>query len=235
MTDTVELIGRGAYSLREASRLTRVPMRAIRRWTQGYDWDNRGRQGHSDPIVATLHSPVDGSPILDFADLIEIRFLHAFRDYGVSWHAIRIAAKTAADLIGKRHPFSSRIFMTDGHTILADVVNQNRGRRDAKLIDLVRDQYEFRSVVRPHLHATLEFSAKDEPERWWPLGRRRRVVLDPERAFGAPIVDTYGIPTLILAPAVIAEGSAARAAEHYRVSEQAVRNSVVFENSLRAA
>ena len=228
MRDTFERIGRGAYTLGEAHRLTHVPIRRIRRWTRGYEFTlSRGRKGYSLPIVDTI----DGTPALDFGALIEIRFINAFREFGVSWRSIRIAATHAAQILHSRHPFSHRSFRTDGHTIIAELVDASGDRR---LLDLVKDQYEFRKIVSRYLHAGLEFNTSDEPERWWPLGRPRRIVIDPKRAFGAPIVDTFGVPTLILAQAVIAEGSVRAAARLYNVSVPAVRNAVGFENSLAA-
>ena len=227
MTGEFDRIGRGAYTLKEAFKLTRVPVRRIRRWTRGYEFElSRGREGYSPPIIETI----DGSPALDFGALIEIRFINAFRESGVSWRSIRIAAARAAEVLSSRHPFSNRTFRTDGHTIIAELVTDSGDRR---LLDLVRDQYEFRRIVTPYLHG-LEFNARDEPERWWPLGRQRRVVIDPERSFGAPIIDTFGVPTLVLAQAVTAEGSISAAARLYSVSVAAVRNAVTFENSLAA-
>lgn len=156
-----------------------------------------------------------------------MRFLDAFLQHGVSWFAIRKAAERARELLRRDHPFSSRMFKTDGRTILADLVDETD---DRTLIDLVRNQYEFERIVSPLLYAGIEFNDRDEPERWFPLSADApSVVIDPARSFGAPITVREGIPTRTLAIAVRAEGSIHSAADFYEVAPNAVRDAVTFE------
>ena len=97
-------IGRGVYSVPEAARLTGVPAKRIRRWTQGYEWGRFGLRRRTDPVVSNELSAEIGTAALDFADLVEIRFLNAFREHGVSWKTIKIASYRAKELLGVR-PF----------------------------------------------------------------------------------------------------------------------------------
>jgi len=58
---------------------------------------------------------------------------------------------------------------------------------------------------------------------------------DRSRArFGQPITNTFGVPTIVLAEAVRAEGSVERVTKLYDVAAAAVRDAVKFENSLAA-
>lgn len=230
MTSKFRLIGRGLYSLREAERLTGVPRSRIRRWTVGYTYNYRGESIYSPPVVAADLECVAGSPAVDFADLLEVRFLDAFRSYGVSMPAIRIAAVRAKELLGRHHPFSTRIFKTDGRTILAEIA---AGVGDHLLLDLVKSQYAFERVIAPYLHEGIEFNDLAEPQRWWPLGKTRRVLLDPARAFGAPIC-VEGVPTEILAGAMTAERDAQLVSRLYDVALESVRDAVAFENRAAA-
>lgn len=224
------LIGRGIYTLREAERLTGVPRSRIRRWTIGYTYHHRGESIYSPPLVAGDLDDVAGSPAIDFADLLEVRFLDAFRRHGVSMPAIRIAAERAKELLGRHHPFSTRIFRTDGRTILAEIAP---GVGDPLLLDLVRNQYAFEKIITPYLYAGIEFNDLAEPRRWWPLGEGRRVLLDPARAFGAPIC-VEGVPTEILAGATRAERDEQLVSRLYDVAPESVRDAVRFENRAAA-
>jgi uncharacterized protein (DUF433 family) len=170
--------------------------------------------------------------ILSFADILEIRFLDAFLQAGVSIHAVRKATIHARDFLGRQYPFSTRLFKTDGRTILAQVV---RGASDRILLDVVRNQYEFERIVSPMLYQGIDFNQLDEPSRWWPVGKTRRVVLDPTRAFGAPILADSGVPTKVLSDAVKAnENSVEFVAACFEVSNKAVRDAVYFEKRLAA-
>lgn len=225
MASGFRLIGRGLYSLPEAERLTGVPRGRIRRWTAGYSYRYRGERIYSPPVVAAGIESLAGAPAIDFADLLEVRFLDAFRRHGVSMPAIRLAAERAKELLGRHHPFSTKIFKTDGRTILAEIVP---GVGDKVLLDLVKNQYAFEKIVAPYLYEGIEFNKLKEPERWWPLGEQRRIVLDPDRSFGAPIC-VEGVPTQILVGSMRAEESAAVVSRLYQVSVDSVNDAVEFE------
>ena len=226
-----QLIGRGVYSIAEAHRLTGVPKRSIRRWTQGYEWKYLGGLRRTTPVVVSRLPEVLGDlAALDFADLLEVRFLHAFRSHGVSWKAIKIAAERAREILGLEHPFSSRRFSTDGHTILAQFATETG---DSVMLDLVRSQYELGQLIDRYLRGEIDFGDDDAPRRWWPFPGTRRIVIDPARALGAPILDVEGVPTRILAQAVDAEeGSITRVADLFEVDPRSVEDALKYERSL---
>lgn len=100
------------------------------------------------------------------------------------------------------------------------------------MLDLVRSQYELEHLIDRYLRGEIEFG-EDAPRRWWPLKGSRRIVIDPARALGAPIVDAEGVPTRILAQAVAAEdGSVARVAGLFEVDAQSVEVACRYEASL---
>ena len=117
--------------------------------------------------------------------MLEVRFIDAFRRYGVSWKAIRVEAECAAEIVHDSYPFSTRRFKTDGRSIFAEIVQETG---DESLLDLVKSQYELKSIVEPLLFEDLEFSALGiKPVRWWPLRMNRRAVIDPERSSASPL------------------------------------------------
>lgn len=225
-------IGRGLYSIGEAHRLTGVPKRSIRRWISGYRYPYIGRIRHSPPVVLSDLQGELGLPALDFADLIEVRFLHAFRAHGVSWKAIRIASERARELLGLPHPFSSRKFSTDGRTILAQFVTETG---DEVLLDLVRSQYEFKRIISSYLFGEIDFDETDSPQRWYPVSGSRRIVIDPQRALGAPIIADGGVPTAILAKAVQVEQSVETVAKLFEIDPGSVEQAYHYELSRSAA
>jgi uncharacterized protein (DUF433 family) len=214
----------------EASRLTGIAPPRLRRWLRGYTYRaGDGGVATSMPVWQRQLPDIDGALGLGFLDLIEARFVDAFRKADVPWPVIRRCAEQARDLIGSDHPFSSRRFRTDGRTIFAEVADQTG---EKQLLDLARSQFAFARVIGPSLYAGIEFSEEDMPARWWPLGEDAPVVIDPARAFGQPIVSDAGIPTVTLADAVTAEGSIAKVARLYQVEPRSVRAALRFERRL---
>jgi hypothetical protein len=223
-----KLVGIGIYSVPEASRLTGLYPRTIRRWIRGYTYSLADGPHWSPEVVTTDVKPIDGSYALSFRDLIEVRFVHAFRKHGVSWKTLRKASECARAMIGTTHPFSTRKFHTDGRTILASI-----DATDAGLLDVIKNQYVFREVIAPYLKG-LELS-NDEAIRWWPLERRGRVVLDPTRNFGQPTVNDEGVPTAALYRAFLVEGAVDPVARWFQVKPRSVEAAIEFEKQLAAA
>lgn len=226
------LLGRGLYSPTEVSRLTGVPIRRVNRWTRGYWFVHRGKRQWSGPIVGTGTERIGNAPVLDFADLIEIRCLSAFRDQKIGWRAIRLASLRGREVLGTPHPFSSDRFKTAGRTILAEITDK---AGDRHLLDLVHDQWVFERLVLDSLRKGLHYANKDQPQWWTPLGEDRKVVVHPARAFGAPVILPGGIRTRVLYGSYCAEKSHEAVARWYNVTLDAVRDAVEFEESIRRA
>jgi uncharacterized protein (DUF433 family) len=186
----------------------------------------------SQPVVQADLPLVDGTRALTFRDLIEVRFVDAFRQHGVGWRVIREANELGQQLFGNTHPFSTRKFRTDGRGIFVDIASRTE-QDDPALLDIVRRQYAIKQIVAPYLKG-LEISGADEILRWWPRNRRGGIVLDPERSFGEPILSTSGVPTRVLALAFAAEQSIERVAEWYQLRPRAVQAAVDYERQLAA-
>lgn|SRR5208282_4788376 len=195
---TYRWIGSGLYTVADASRLTKVSRGRIRRWMKGYSFWSRGEVRSSPPVFqGELGRGEDEAIVLSFKDLIEIRYVHAFLEVGVSWKTLRDAHEKAAALMKTKHPFATRRFDSDGHTILTRV--------GAKaILDLVKDQLNFARIVEHHLLGVLDFEDSGAV-RWWPMGKKRPIVIDGGRSFGQPIVSGHGVPTAVLHRAYIAE------------------------------
>ena len=162
--ETYPLVGRGIYTIPEASRLTHVSTGRVRRWVKGYSFRVLDSLHSSPPILPGL-PPIEGVIALEFLDIVEIRFVDAFLDAGVSWKALRLAHLKGREIFGTGHPFSTRKFSTDGRSIFVEV---GREVSEPALLDLVKNQLVFRKLTMPFLRQ-LEFSDDDTASRWWPL------------------------------------------------------------------
>jgi uncharacterized protein (DUF433 family) len=234
-----DALSRGAYSAAEGLRLlnfTRGPgpvrhvsRNTVARWLRGYDFETDEGGGHSEPLWRPDYSNDDDLIELSFRDLIELRFVKAFRDIGLALPTIRECYQRAADEVHDERPFSTQKFRTVGKTIFLEITE---GLHEAKLVDLKRRQNVFSTIVEPSLK-DLEFDAS-AVARWFPLGTARKsVVVDPARAFGRPIAAS-GIPTEVLSRAVDVEGSVAKVVRLYDVTSAEVKSAVAFERKLAA-
>lgn len=213
----------GIFTVPDVALLAGVPAQQVRRWFV----DTPAR----DPLFSVER--LDGESVLTFHDLVTALLVRSFRDSGVSMQLIRRCASVAAKELGTERPFASRRFYTDGRTILLDI-GQRSGEPGAELLDLATRQGVFRKVIAPFL-SNVEYDIDESAVRWWPQGRRARVVVDPERAFGAPVLARSGIPTRVLAGPYRSGDTAAKIASWYDIPRAEVLAAVRFEAKLHAA
>jgi uncharacterized protein (DUF433 family) len=223
---------RGVYTGREAAILTGLRTGRVTRWVRGYSFALAGGARRSSPPIFAADRSTDGPLALSFLDLVEILFVKAFLDQGVSMPTIRRAATEGSKLFKVQHPFCLKRFETDGRDIFASIA---RDVGEDAILNLVSQQTTFPKVIRP-LFKQIDYDVVTEMAAvWWPRGRNVPVVLDPTRAFGTPIVARRGVPTHVLAGPVEAGDPPELVAKWFEVPVRDVQAAVEFERSLLAA
>lgn len=221
-------LSHGIYAVSEAVELTGISAPRIRRWFRGYETGTPSKRHRMPPVITGGSRELDGQLQLSFLDLIEIRLIEQFLQYGVPWRELRRAASVGTELLGSKHPFTSLKFRTDGRRMFADIAESGS---DGHLLQLRDRQQVFRSVVEPAL-VGVEFDAK-QAVRWWPLGERKSVVIDPVRAFGKPIVHQSGVPVRILTMHAQSHG-VEETSSWYCVTAKEVKDALAFSRSIAA-
>ncbi|WP_139024866.1 hypothetical protein [Bradyrhizobium sp. STM 3843] len=229
MKRDLSMIGLGLYTPVEAAALTHVEPPKIRRWLCGHVIGDK-------TYPALWKSQLEKFDMeqlhLSFLDLVQLRVAKAFIEAGLSPQKVRRAIEFGSEIVASDYPFASARFRTDGKTVVLHVLKTDG---DEELIDLFsQGQYLMQKVIEPSLK-NLEFDEAETAARWWPLGRGKGVVIDPQRQFGQPIDDATGVPTSVLAEAAKAEGSPALAAKRFMVPLASVHRAVAFEQQLAAA
>lgn len=219
-------LGIGLYTSLEAGRLAGISSLSISRWLKGYQSDENWIEPIWEP---ELDFDEKNQVQLTFRDLMEIRFINAFRKAGLPLQTVRALYKKASELIQDTRPFSTADFRTDGKTIFFETINQNR--KDSDLLDLKNDQFNFKKFVEPTFK-DIEYK-KGLPVIWWPMENNKSIVLDPTRSFGQPIVDEVSIPTATLYNSYLANNrSIKHIAEYYEINPSYVKNALRFEKKL---
>lgn len=190
---SMKYIGNGIYTYKEASQLTNLSTGALRRWVEGYKHSNSNSK--VTPMLNSDYQKIESKQVISFLDLIEIIFIKAFHDYGISLQSIRFAVKRASKLLNSDHPFAMKKFYTDGKTIMA-IITKDAKSQD--LIDLIKKQYQIVDFILPGLYECIDFDNFDFAEKWWPKGKKSGIVVDPGRNFGHPIIDEVNISTSLI-------------------------------------
>jgi uncharacterized protein (DUF433 family) len=220
--------GVGAYSLPEAGRLLGMPSATLKNWLFGYSYEHHGPQKNQLPVWSPEYGVNQDEPLLGFRDLVEARIVRRLRLLNIGLPTIRECMKLATEIVQDSHPFSTKLFRTDGQKIFLEVTHEAAAHNaDAALIDLKSRQRVFKTVVAPSF---VDLDYEDEAAaRWWLLPNKTTIVLDPARSFGQPIVAERGIPTARLVQAHKAEGSVERVARIFELAPRLVRDALTFE------
>ncbi|MHB1072788.1 MAG: DUF433 domain-containing protein [Gemmatimonadaceae bacterium] len=240
MTQSTIRLGTGIYLRSDAARLLGVAPARVRRWVDGYTyWVDQPRAGRArrrqPPIVQRDLPPIDRAVALSFVELMELRVVKAMIDHGMSLQAVRTVARIAADYFSTEHPLASRRLYTDGRKAFAAVHGDSSEIPD--LVELSHsgiDQIIAGHIFQPFL-AGIDFDPHTAlAERWWPFGKHGPIVLDPEIAFGAPVIAGTATRTSTVAR-MAEETSVAEAAQAFDIEEGRAIAAVEFERQLAIA
>jgi uncharacterized protein (DUF433 family) len=219
-------LNRGVYAPSDAARLAHIDVQRLRRLLAGYGFRAKsGSKRRSPPVFPRDNA--GRSSALTFDDLIEILYVKAFRDHGVSMQNIRAVHDGARREFGVNHPFATRQFETDGRRIFRRFAVLGRERlEDARL-----KQQVVRVVFDPLMKRIDHDEVTNDATAYWPLGHAKPVMIDPRYAFGEPVVAHAHVPTRVLQQAA-QNSSRQMVARWYKVSLDEVDAAVEYEQSL---
>lgn len=197
------LLGIGIYTRAEASRLVKLSPARITSWFKGYhySWGPRDarRRGQQPPVLKMDLPMFDGTLVLSFLELMELRVVKRFRDQGTSLQAVRLVWERAARAFETRHPFAHNQFFMDADRILVSLEKDPpEVGTPAVLYEISSRREPFQAVagelVKQSIHEV--FDTRTELVREWrPRGPTTPVVLNPAISFGAPTIAGTRVPT----------------------------------------
>jgi uncharacterized protein (DUF433 family) len=216
-----------AYTLAEAARYLKLPVATLRSWVVGRSYPTAGGPGRFQPLI---HPPRRRPPTLSFSNLIEAHVLRALRtDHGVSLKDLRRALRYAEETLGVERLLLRRELRTEGGKLFLD--------RYGELISLsASGQLAMRKVFEQHLERVV-WDAPQAPIRLYPflssetLSPARPIAIDPQIAFGRPIVVRRGVSTHVIAERIDAGETVAALAADYELAPAEIEEAVLYERA----
>ena len=216
-----------AYTLAEAARYLKLPVATLRSWVVGRSYPTAEGPGRFQPLI---HPPRRKPPVLSFSNLIEAHVLRALRtDHGVSVKELRRALKYAEERLGVERLLLRRELCTDGGNLFLE--------RYGQLINLsASGQLAMRKVFEQHLERVV-WDVPQFPARLYPflssegLGPDRPIAIDPQIAFGRPVVVRRGVSTHAIAERIDAGETVADLAADYDLSPTEIEEAVLYERA----
>jgi uncharacterized protein (DUF433 family) len=217
-------VARAIFTLRETAAYLDVPRSTVHWWAR-----QPGRKG-SLITCFPRHGKQATVPFIGFA---EAYVLSSFRRAGVPLQRIRPAVEVLSREIGIDHALASKRLFTDGAEVLYDYASK-RDERD--LLDLVvvrTQQRQFSDLVKGYLKRIHYGGDGWADSVRLPTYEHADVVVDPDIAFGLPLVVRGGARVEDLVDRFQAGDSVADIATDFSVPEEEVED--VIRVATRAA
>ena len=216
-----------AYTLAEAARYLKVAPATLRAWFLGRDYPKGSSTVHSKPLIRPARNP---PPTLSFWNLIEAHVLRSLRtDHGVKMDALRRAIHYAEQHLGIDRLLLSPELRAHAGALLLE--------QYGRLIDLsASGQVAMRHMFTAHL-ARVEWDEWKFPVRLYPatatevLTAAKPIAIDPQIAFGRPILAAKGIKTSTIVERIDAGESATALAEDYDLTPEQIEEAVLYERA----
>lgn len=221
----VDLRNQPAYTQAEASRYLKLPAATLRSWVVGRPYPKAEGVGHSRPLI---HPPKKQPLLLAFWNLIEAHVLRSLRtEHGVSIKAVRDALNYAE----RTEKIDRLLLRKDLRTNAGKLFLEKYG----ELIDLsASGQLAMRKLFEEHLKR-VDWDEWQFPVRLYPFvsgdSNQRPIAIDPNIAFGRPVVLRAGVSTGVIADRIDAGESVSDLADDYGLSTEEVEQAVLYERA----
>jgi uncharacterized protein (DUF433 family) len=211
-------VGLGVYTLQEASLYAQISSRKLSRWVFG--------SGQHSPV---FDSQLYADRLVSFYDMVQAMAVDRARAKGIPLRKVRLAIERAQADYNIPLPLAYR------HILYFDreLHIQLDGQRIVELSGPVRGQTMMEKIMEPFMEL-LCFDEKGLAQTYMPFEKYgRRIILNPKRQFGQPIVEGVGYRADILANVCRIEGPEA-VMEEFNVESDDVNIAVDYMNSLKA-
>ena len=218
-----------AYRAAEAAHMLALPPGTVKAWSFGQDYVHR--DGSPKKFKALISPAGAKARLLSFNNLCELHMLAAIRrHYRISMPAVRDSVAFVRRQLKMERPLLSSEFQTNGAHLFIEhsgvILNASREGQTSLSLAFERDL------------SRVERDARGIPVRLFPVTRAApspaaqplAVVVDPNLAFGRPVLANAGVTTAVIQDRFLAGDSPSEMAEDYRVDEHDIWEAIRFEH-----
>lgn len=217
------------YTVPEAASFIARPTSTVRRWALGNVRKQADGEVRRDKPLIRVDGDTAEYLSLSFLNLLELRFLAAYRSR-VPLQSIRRALDFSADELHVDRPLLTLEFKAKGKSLFLRFAEEgqdpyllNASRRGQLAWPTSLDDFIESVDYDPHERSAF---------RWWPLGRSEPVIVDTLLNGGLPSTARSGVRTHAIALQRRAEGFSVPEISHdVGASEDEVRAALKFEHA----
>jgi len=176
-------LGLGIYTASEIAQILRVPYAKVYTWMNKY-WD--GKLGNK--YGSRYSWQTEGTRAVSFHTFIEFYIMMRFAEAGVKPKQVLKAHNELVKMYKTAFPFALKEVLeginSDGKLIYL--------KTKEGIIEL-NGTKQFNLNIIQLFFVNLDFDKNNLASRFWPMGKEKSILVDPERRFGHPVVDGKNI------------------------------------------
>ncbi len=211
-------IGIGIYTASEIAQILRVPYRKVYTWMNKY-WDGKLGKDYG----SRYSWEHNGARSVSFHTFIEFYVMMRFSEAGVKPKQVLEAHAELVKLYNTAFPFALKEVLkgikSDGKHVFL--------RTKEGIIEL-NGTKQFNLDLIQLFFVNLEFDQENLASRFWPIGKDKSILVDPERRFGHPVIDGKNIFPEIIFKHYNAGDPVAYIAHVYQISEEEVNHALEY-------
>lgn len=211
-------LGNGIFTTQEIAQILRVPYHKVNKWITKY-WD-----GDLGKCYEQQYSwSVGNTRAVGFHTLIEFYVMMQFAEAGVKTREVLKAHKELSQFYQTHFPFAKKEVLDNINTDKSKIYLHLNG--DTISLD---GSKQFNLDIIKLFFKNLDFDNDMLASRFWPLGKEHKIVCDPHRKFGQPILDGTNIQSEAIYRMYLAEEPISFIASIYEISEMEVKDAILF-------
>lgn len=217
-------LGEGIYTAADAARILDIPYPKANYWFKFY-----ARQKLSESVDYIYHFEIKNIIAVNFLTLLEMNIFFKLKEKNFVTKDIIEIHRRMAEAFNTYYPFAHKTLYVEQFDAKVKRKKHQVFFGDSGLfVHLDRDvQTTFPEIVMP-LCEKITFDNKQLAKRYYPLGKDRTVVVDPQHQFGQPVIEGTNILTETLVDYYRGGESVDFIASLYNIRPQNVKDAIEF-------
>lgn len=211
-------LGNGIFTTQEIAQILRLPYYKVRKWITQY-WD--GELG--DFYEKNYSWSINNSKAVGFHTLIEFYVMMQFAEAGVKTREVLNAHKELSMFYKTNFPFATKEVLDNIHTDKSKIYLNRNG--DTISLD---GSKQFNLEIIKIFFQNLDFDNDMLASRFWPLGKKHKIVCDPHHKFGQPVISGTNIQSEAIYKMFLAEEPISFIASVYEITVKDVKDAIEF-------
>ena len=220
MTDNKARLGEGVFLVADVAKILELPLPKVRFWLLEF-WNKKFGLEHGKYSFGE-----DKNRAVNFLTLIEFIAFAKLREQGISAQRIQKFHKHLSGILDTKYPFAETKLLTDKKDLWYERYDEIV-RHDGK------SQMSLKKIVEPYLRK-IEFDKNRIARRYFPLGKAKNVVIDPEHQFGQATIVGTNIKVKTIYALYEGDESIENICELYNLKEKQVTDAITYCEKLAA-